>query len=224
MSYKPVIAAVHASSASIAPLRAALAAAVPGAQMWNIIDDRLGSDADAVGGVLTPPLRDRMLSLVRHGVDGGADAVVIACSMYGDVREIAEKLYAAPVFASDTDMMADIVAAAPRRVAVVASLQGAAADTTARLSAALEGVTPAAEVVPVFCDGAAEAAARADIPALVNALSAGLEQTDGPFDIVAIAQYSLSPAADELAAKLGLPVAAPTQAAARAIARRLGRS
>ncbi len=190
--------------------------------MWNLIDDRLGPDADAVGGELTPRLRDRMLNLVRHGITGGADAVVIACSMYGDVRIVAEKLFTTPVFASDADMMADIARAAPRRVAVLASLQGAASDTTARLFTALSGANPSAQVVPVFCAGAAEAASLADTPALVSALASGLEEASGPFDIVCIAQYSLSPAADELAAKISLPVAAPTQAAARAIARRLG--
>jgi hypothetical protein len=115
-------------------------------------------------------------------------------------------------------MMADVVRAAPKRVAVLASLQGAAADTTARLANALES----ADVAPVFCARAAEAAAHADVPALVEVLSAGLENADGPFDMVCIAQYSLSPAADELAAKTGLPVKSPTRSAARAIARRLG--
>lgn len=215
---RPLIAAVHATPASISPLRAALADELPAAQLWNLIDDRLGPDADALGGELGPQLRDRMLGLVRHGITGGADAVVIACSMYGDVRELAERLFTTPVFASDADMMADVVRAAPRRVAVLASLRGAAADTTARLADALA----AAEVVPVFCAGAAEAAARADMPALVGALAAGLDSAAGPFDAVCIAQYSLSPAADELATKTGLPVMSPTRSAARAIARRLG--
>ncbi|HEX2400052.1 MAG TPA: hypothetical protein VHJ79_08705 [Mycobacterium sp.] len=214
----PLIAAVHATPASIPPLRAALADELPAAQLWNLIDDGLGPDADALGGELSPQLRDRMLNLVRHGITGGADAVVIACSMYGDVRALAEKVFTTPVFASDADMMADIVRAAPKRVAVLASLQGAAADTTARLADALG----TAEVVPVFCAGAVEAAARGDISAIVEALTAGLDSATGPIDMVCIAQYSLSPAADELAAKTGLPVASPTRSAARAIARRLG--
>jgi hypothetical protein len=220
----PLIAAIHATAASIPPLRAALADELPLAQMWNLVDDRLGADADAVGGELTPRLRDRMLNLVRHGVAGGADAVVIACSMYGDVRALSEKLFSTPVFASDADMIAGIVDAAPQRVAVLASLQGAAADTTARLTAALAVAHPSAEVVPVFCDGAAEPAARGDVSAIAGALATGLAAAWGPFDLVCIAQYSLSPAADDLAAKIALPVATPTRATARAVARRLGAS
>lgn len=218
------VAAVHATTASIPPLRSALATELPAATMWNIVDDRLAADADAAGGELTPELRDRMLRLVRHGADGGANAVVIACSMYGEVSAIAEKLIDTPVFSSDVDMMADILHAAPARVAVLASLRGAAADTSARLSAALGQAALPTEVVPVFCSGAADAAADGDISALVSALATGLAGMSGTFDMVCLAQYSLSPAADELASKTALPVQAPAKAAARAIARRLGRS
>ena len=216
-----LVAAVHTTSASIPPLRAALADELPDVQMWNLIDDRLGPDADALDGELSPELRDRMLNLVRHGISGGADAVVIACSMYGEIQPVAEKLFTTPVFASDTDMIADIVRAAPGRVAVLASLRGAAADTTSKLTAALELAQHSSEVVPVFCAGAAEAAARGDISALVDALTAGLDGAGGSFDMACIAQYSVSPAADELAAKIAVPVAFPTRSAARAIARRL---
>ena len=222
MSEHPLIAAVHATPASIPPLRAGLADELPAAQLWNLIDDRLGPDADALGGDLSPELRDRMLNLVRHGINGGADAVVIACSMYGDVRDVAERLFTTPVFASDSDMIADIASAAPGRVAVLASLQGAAADTTARLTAKLSASNQRADVVPVFCPGASDAAMNADMPALVEALAAGLDTVTAPFDVVCIAQYSLCPAADDLASKTGLVVASPTRSAARAIARRLG--
>ncbi|AKS34326.1 hypothetical protein [Mycolicibacterium goodii] len=218
------VAAVHATPASIPPLRSALADALPGSTLWNIIDDRLAPDADATGGELTPALRDRMLTLVRHGVDGGAHAVVIACSMYGEVGDIAGRLFSTPIFTSDADMFAQILRAAPTRVAVLASLRGSAADTSARLAAAFACRQHDAEVVPVFCSGAAEAAARDDTPGLVAALAAGFDSTAGGFDLVCIAQYSLSPAAGELANKLALPVIAPTTAAAKAIARRLEQS
>ena len=221
MPERLTVAAVHATPASIPPLRAALTAELPGATLWNVIDDRLASDADATGGQLTPALRDRMLNLVRHGVDGGADAVIIACSMYGEVAAIAEKVFTTPVFASDADMFTALVTAAPARVAVLASLRGAAADTSARLTAAFDGASRSVEVVPVFCPGASEAAAAGDASALVTALATGVDHAQGSFDMACLAQYSLSPAADDLAAKIALPVVAPTTSAARAIAHRL---
>lgn len=224
MRDRPLIAAVHNTTASIAPLRAALAHELPEAVLWNLMDDRLGADADSAGG-LNPGLRDRMLDLIRHGVTGGADAVLIACSMYGEVRTIAEKLIATPVFASDADMISEIAALAPQRVAVLASLQGSAADSTARITAALADTNPASsEVLPVFCRDAAEAAERADISTLVDVFATELNLTGREFDLVCIAQYSLSPAAAALADKIGVPVISPPRSAARAIAHRLATS
>ncbi|MGV0743067.1 hypothetical protein [Mycolicibacterium sp. XJ870] len=225
MRDRPLIAAVHNTTASIAPLRAALAQELPDAVLWNLMDDRLGIDADAAGGALSPNLRDRMLDLIRHGVTGGADAVVIACSMYGEVRAIAEKLFVTPVFTSDADMVSDIAALAPRCVAVLASLQASAADSSARITAALTCTnSPSAEVVPVFCRSAAEAAERADIPALADAFATELDGTGREFDLVCIAQYSLSPAAAALADMITVPVISPPRSAARAIAHRLAAS
>lgn len=215
---EPLVAVVHTTPASMAPIAAALQAEAPGVQVWNILDDRLGSDADALGH-MSPQLRARMLNLVKHGVDGGADAVLMVCSMYGDTQPVAEKLFPVPVFSSDADMMAAIGDAAPRRIAVLASLRAATADSTTRLRAALgDAVT----VVPAFCAGAAEAAAAGDRAGLIDALITGAETAGGDFDMLCIAQYSLSPAADELADKTGLPVVSPPRYAAQAIARRLG--
>lgn len=214
MTESPLIAVVHSAPASIGPITAAFATELPDAKLWNLVDDRLGPDADALGE-LSPQLRDRMLNLIRHAVTGGASAVVMACSMYGEVRAIAEKVFATPVFSSDSDMLDEIVRQAPRRVAVLASLRTATSDTTARVAAVL----PDADVVPVYCEGAAQAAASGDLTGLVGALAAGAGT--GQFDLLCLAQYSLSPAADELATKTGVPVVSPTRLAARAVAARL---
>ncbi|WP_304105940.1 hypothetical protein [Mycolicibacterium bacteremicum] len=213
-----LIAVINTTPASMAPTAAALRAEMPGVRVWNLLDDRLGSDADALGE-MSPQLRTRMLNLIRHGVDGGADAVLMVCSMYGDTRPVAEKLFPIPVFSSDADMMAAIRSAGPRRVAVLASLQAATADSTSRLRAAVDGDV---EVVPAFCAGAAAAASAGDRTALIDALIAGADAAGGEYDMLCLAQYSLSPAADDLADKTGLPVVSAPRYAAKAIAARLG--
>jgi hypothetical protein len=220
VSNHALIAVVHSTPASIAPTRAAFAAELPDGRVWNLLDDRLGPDAEALS-VVTPRLRDQMLDLIRHGITGGADAVLIACSMYGDTVDVAEKLFTVPVFSSDADMMSEIARIAPRRVAVLASLHTAASDTTARLTAYLATHDDDIEVVPVYCDGAGAAAAAHDIPAVVEALTSALDATPGRFDMLCIAQYSLSPVHDDVAAKTGIPVVSPPRFAARAVAQKL---
>lgn len=220
MSDVPLIAVVHSTTASISPTAAAFAAELPEARLWNLLDDSLGSLAEAEGGV-TPQLRNRMLDLVRHGIDGGADAVLMVCSMYGDTVGVAEQLFVAPVTSSDADMMDEIARRAPRRVAVLASLHASAADSTARLREHLSGGGDGIDVVPVFCEGAAAAASAHDHAGLVKALKSGVASAGGDFDLLCIAQYSLSPVHDELAAATGIAVVSPPRYAARSVASKI---
>ncbi|MGV9868416.1 hypothetical protein [Rhodococcus koreensis] len=218
MTAHPMIAVVHSTTASIAPTAAAFVRELPQARLWNLLDDRLGADADRLGTV-TPPLRRRMLNLIQHGIDGGADAVLMACSMYGDTVAVAERIWTTPVFASDLDMMNHLARTRPRTVAVLASLEAAAADSATRLRIHLDAQHADTEIVPIFSTGAAAAAAAGDLNQLVDTLAADLDGRD--VDTLCIAQYSLSPAADGLAELTGLPVVSPPHLAARAVRERL---
>lgn len=220
MADEPLIAVIHSTTASMPPVAAAFAAEYPGARIWNLLDDRLAGDADAAG-VLTRPLRNRMVNLIGHAVDGKADAVLMACSMYGSAKDFAAGLWSTPVFTSDGDMMDAIAAAQPCRVAVLASLQASAADSQARLAAHLEGA--GGDVVGVFCEGAAAAAAAGDLGGVVKSLADGTTTAGDDFDALCIAQYSLSTAHEELAHVTGIPVFSPPRYAAAAIRSRLAR-
>jgi hypothetical protein len=220
---QPLIAVIHSTTASMPPTTAAFAAEYPAARVWNLLDDRLACDADAAGHVTTP-LRNRMVNLIGHGVDGGAAAVLMACSMYGSAQAFAANLWSTPVFTSDGDMMDALAAVRPQRVAVLASLKASAVDSHARLAAHLNGSGVSCEVVGVFCEDAAGAASVGDHGGLVKALADGMRSLEGPFDALCIAQYSLSPAHDELADLTGISVFSPPRAAAAAIRSRLGAS
>jgi hypothetical protein len=78
----PTVALIHATPAAIGPARMAFSERFPRATVWNLLDDLLISQAQSAGG-LTPALRGRMERLIEHAVAGGADAVLLTCSMYG---------------------------------------------------------------------------------------------------------------------------------------------
>ena len=78
MTGSPVVALIHATPAAMARARAAFDERFPPAELWNLLDDRLISEAEAAGG-LTPALRHRMSAPIRHAVGGGADAVLLSC-------------------------------------------------------------------------------------------------------------------------------------------------
>lgn len=218
----PTVAMVHATPAALGPAVAAFAECFPEADLWHLLDDRLVSDAERAGG-LVPPLRRRMLSLIGHAVSGGADGVLLTCSMYGPVARLATQLWDRPVAGSDEAMYQRVVAERPARVAVLGSLETAVADSTGRLRQILAeaGQGQGTEVLGVLCPGAAAAAMAGDDQALLASLRSGAEPLAGTVDVVLLGQYSLTGVHSALEAALGVPVWSPPHVAAELLRRRL---
>jgi Asp/Glu/hydantoin racemase len=216
----PTVAMVHATPAAIAPAVAAFGERFPEAGLWHLLDDRLVSDAERAGG-LVPPLRRRMLSLIGHAVAGGADGILLTCSMYGPVARIAGQLWDLPVAGSDEAMYDRVAAERPARVAVLGSLETAVADSAERLRRVLAGDGPVTEVVGVLCAGAAAAVMAGDGAALLASLRSAAAPLAGEVDLFLLGQYSLTPARAGLEAALGVPVWSPPHVAADVLARRL---
>ncbi|MBB5781284.1 aspartate/glutamate racemase family protein [Nonomuraea jabiensis] len=208
----PTIAVVNATPASMRPAADGLGEGFPEARAWHLLDDRLVTEADAAGG-MTPALTRRMLALIDYAVRGGADAVLLSCSMYGPAAGLAQRLHEVPVTGSDEAMFADVARRRPGTVLVLGSLGSAAADSARRLSEVAGGV----EVRAIAAPGAVAAAAAGDWPDLTDALArAAAPGLDG-VELVLLGQYSISPVRAELADRLGLPVLSPPLAAARAL-------
>lgn len=223
---RPRIALISATPAAIGPAVAGLADAFPEAEPWNLLDDTLLPDAEAQGG-LTPALADRMRRLIAYAVEGGAQGVLLTCSLYGPVAEslhglVADSLHGAvadsrhghsdslygpaperagvpvPVLAADSAVFAAALAGGHRRVLVLASFAGALDDSLERFRAAARSA-----------DSPVEAVGRVITP--------GDRPDPGGADGVLLAQYSLAPHAEDLAAALGLPVHTGPHSAARAL-------
>ena len=221
----PTVALIHATPAAMAPAVTAFGERFPDAGLWHLLDDRLVSDAERAGG-LVPPLRRRMLSLIGHAVAGGADGVLLTCSMYGPVARLAAQLWDRPVAGSDEAMYERVAAERPARVAVLGSLETAVADSADRLREVLagggpSGAGPGTEVVGVLCPGAAAAAAAGDGAALLASLRSAAEPLAGEVDLFLLGQYSLTPTRAGLQAALEVPVWSPPHVAADVLARRL---
>ncbi|MFF3978014.1 hypothetical protein [Streptomyces sp. NPDC001828] len=212
----PRIALISAVPAAMKPAAEALRADFPEAEVWHLLDDRLLSDAEALGG-LTAPLRARMRRLVEHAVGGGADAVLLTCSLYGVVAREEHCGSTAPVLAPDQAAFAQLAGDGYQRVLVVASLEAALQDSTDRLRADLAQRAPAAgtEVSGVVVPGALTAAG--DPAELVRVLAGAASGPAAEADAVFLAQYSLAPAARELAVALGVPVVSGPTSAAHAL-------
>lgn len=217
----PRIALISAVPAAIAPAEAALRSGFPDAQVWNLLDDRLLSDADTQGG-LNDRLGARMRRLIDHAVTEGADGVLLTCSLYGVVAQQMASQASVPVLAPDEAAFEELSNEGYRRILVVASFEAAARDSADRLTAALAGASRARTVEYVVAAAALDATKTGDLSALEAALIGSVAPRVDDFDAVFLAQFSLAPARSALAASVDRPVVSGPTSAAAQLARAVG--
>jgi len=214
----PVVAVINASAATMSPVSSAFAEGFPSADVWHLLDDRLVRDAERQGG-LTGPLRERMTSLIGYAVDAGADAVQLACSMYGPVAGAVS--HPVPVLASDQAMFDEVGRLGVSRVTVLASLEPAAKDSRERLRAKLTASGLDTTVATVVVAAAKEASDAGDMERLGRVLADAARALDDT-DVVVLAQYSLAPVVAQVADAVGVPVLSGPHLAAATLAALLG--
>jgi hypothetical protein len=207
----PRIALIHATPAAIAPAVAGMNTVFPGAEVWNILDDKLLPDADAQGGV-TPHLAERMTRLIDLALAEGAAGVLLTCSMYGSVALATQA--DVPILAPDEAAFETALAGNYGTVLLVASFESALNDCVARFAEFLQANGSATKVVGETVPAAFVATKAGDVIALTEALIAAAKPYVGSVDAVLLAQYSLAPAAAAIEDALGLPVISGPQAAA----------
>ncbi|MFH8805630.1 aspartate/glutamate racemase family protein [Streptomyces sp. NPDC017936] len=210
----PLVAMIHAVPTGARIAQEAFAREFPRATVWNVLDDRLLDDARAAGG-LTDALRRRMLRLIGHVLDGGAQGLLLTCSSYGEVVDTARALWDVPVLKSDEAMFKAALAGPYRRIAVVASTPPAVPAAVAQCEALVPAVRPdrPVDIVTALSE---EAAVAGDAGAVARHLAGALHAAGGSdADVVLLAQYSLTPAREALAALVGVPVLDGAGAAAR---------
>jgi Asp/Glu/hydantoin racemase len=211
---RPLVALIHAVPTGARVAQEAFAREFPRATVWNVLDDRLLDDALHAGG-LTDALRRRMLRLIAHVLEGGAQGVLLTCSSYGEVADTARTLWDVPVLKSDEAMFDAALAAPFRRIAVVASTPPAVPAALAQLEALVPRARPDRPVDIVTAlseDAAGPGAPEVTARRLADALDAA---GAGDADAVLLAQYSLAPARAALGALVDVPVLDGSDAAAR---------
>jgi Asp/Glu/hydantoin racemase len=220
----PTVPLIHATPAAIPPARSAFNDRFPRARLWNLLDDLLITEAEAAGG-LTPPLRRRMGTLIRHAVDGGADAVLLSCSMYGPVAAEAATAYPLPVLASDQalfDAVTTRVVEGARRVAVLGPIRAGVDDTVARLRDWLTARdAPDATITGTVVDGVRAAAAAGDHALLEQLVVDEARWLEPDADVIVLGQFSISPAQPAVTAAVSVPVLSPPHLAADVLRTRL---
>jgi hypothetical protein len=191
------IALVHALKHSIVPIEAAFASHWPEARLMNLLDDSLSADV-ARDGAITAAMTERFLKLGRYAKGAGADAILFTCSAFGAcIEAVAREQAPMPVLKPNEAMIEQAVGKG-RRIGLLSTF----APTLVSMPPEFPG---SVEIVPKLAEGALAALDRGD-RAEHDRLVAEASRDLRHCDLIALAQYSMAPAAALVAEVSGLPV------------------
>jgi hypothetical protein len=190
------IALIHALKHSLLPIEASFARLWPEASLMNLLDDSLSSDVARDG--LTVAMTERFLSLGNYAASTGADAILFTCSAFGPCIEAVARAHAPMPVLKPSEAMIEQAAARGHRIGLLSTFP----PTLMSMPPEFPGTV---EIVPKLAEGAMAALDRGDRSEhdrLVAQASRDLRDCD----LIALAQYSMAPAATLVAEASGRPV------------------
>ncbi len=191
------IALVHALKHSILPIEASFAKLWPEATLMNLLDDSLSADL-AHDGKLTDAMTERFLSIGRYAASTGTDGILFTCSAFGPcIEAVAGERAPMPVLKPNEAMIEEAAKAGPK-VGLLSSFPPTLASMPREFPASIQ-------LMPKLVEGAMAALDRGDRTEhdrLVVEASKDLRDCD----VIALAQYSMAPAAEKVAQATGRPV------------------
>ena len=191
------IALIHALKHSIVPIGASFARLWPDASLMNLLDDSLSADV-ARDGRLTSAMTDRFLGLGRYAVSTGADAILFTCSAFGPCIEAVAREHAPVPVLKPNQAMIEQAAARGHRIGLLSTFPPTLQSMPSEFPSTVQ-------VVPKLADGALAALDRGD-RAEHDRLVAQASRDLRDCDLIALAQYSMAPAAALVAEASGRPV------------------
>jgi hypothetical protein len=191
------IALIHALKHSIVPIEASFARLWPDATIMNLLDDSLSSDV-ARDGHLTSAMTDRFIALGRYVASTHADAILFTCSAFGPCIEAVARAHAPMPVLKPNEAMIEQAVARGHRIGLLSTF-----------APTLQSMPPefpsSVQVVPKLAEGALAALDRGD-RAEHDRLVAKASRDLRDCDLIALAQYSMAPAAALVADASNLPV------------------
>ena len=204
---------IHALKHSIVPIETSFARLWPEARLMNLLDDSLSADLARNGG-LSDAMTARFLDLGRYAGSTGSDAILFTCSAFGPCIEAVARAPAPMPVRKPNEAMIEQAAAQARRVGLLSTFAPTLASMPQEFPASVE-------LVPKLAEGALAAldrGDRAEHDRLVVEASKDLRDCD----VIALAQYSMAPAAALVAEATGRPVLTTPDSAVAKLKKMLG--
>ncbi|WP_024507811.1 aspartate/glutamate racemase family protein [Bradyrhizobium sp. ARR65] len=191
------IALIHALKHSPAPIAASFARLWPEARLMNLLDDSLSADL-AQEGRLTDRMTERFLTLGRYVVGTGADAILFTCSAFGPCIEAVARAHAPMPVLKPNEAMIEQAVGKGRKIGLLSTFAPTLASMPREFPASVE-------IVPKLAEGALAALDRGEREQHDRLVAEAAIDLRG-CDVIALAQYSMAPAAPLVAEATGRPV------------------
>ena len=134
---------IHAVREAIDPVRAAFAAAMPHADVHDLLETSLSADLAAENGVLSAAMIERFRTLGRYAAATTAagrttDAILFTCSAFGPAIEAVQRDLAIPVLKPNEAAFRQALAQG-QRIGLMVTFEPSLAPLRAELEALAEG-------------------------------------------------------------------------------------
>jgi Asp/Glu/hydantoin racemase len=191
------IALIHALKHSIVPIEASFARLWPDAKLMNLLDDSLSSDL-ARAGKLSDAMTERFLKIGRYVTSTGSDAILFTCSAFGPCIEAVAREHAPMPVLKPNEAMIEQAVKQGGKIGLLSTFPPTLASMPREFPSSVE-------VVPKLAEGAMAALDRGDRAEHDRIVVDASKDLRG-CDVVALAQYSMAPAAALVAEATGRPV------------------
>jgi Asp/Glu/hydantoin racemase len=191
------IALIHALKHSIVPIEASFARLWPDAKLMNLLDDSLSSDL-ARDGKLSDAMTERFLKIGRYVTSTGSDAILFTCSAFGPCIEAVAREHAPMPVLKPNEAMIEQAVKQGGKIGLLSTFPPTLASMPREFPSSVE-------VVPKLAEGAMAALDRGDRAEHDRIVVDASKDLRG-CDVVALAQYSMAPAAAMVAEATGRPV------------------
>jgi Asp/Glu/hydantoin racemase len=210
---------LHATPVAMAPIQAAFAARWPEAEIVNLLDDGLSIDR-AREADLSERMIDRFVDFGRYGHRMGADGILVTCSAFGPAIERLADSLPVPVL-KPNEAMFQAALAQGRRIGMLATFAPAIGTMTDEFEEFVSrGGHPATLKTVLVPD--AMAALREGDAETHNRLVAARAPDLVDQDVLMLAHFSTSRAAQAVRAAVGIPVLTAPEAAVDSIRALIG--
>jgi hypothetical protein len=204
---------IHALKHSIVPIEASFARHWPDARLMNLLDDSLSADL-AHDGKLTDRMTERFLTMGRYAVGTGANGILFTCSAFGPCIEAVAREHAPMPVLKPNEAMIEQAVAKGQRIGLLSTFPPTLVSMPPEFPSQVT-------LVPKLAEGALAALDRGD-RAEHDRIVVEAARVLRYCDLIALAQYSMAPAAERVAEVTGREVLTTPDSAVKKLKAMLG--